>query len=104
MGISYKSNNNIRFSCKYHVVWFPKYKRKILVGKIENRLKQIIKQICIEKQSKLLEVECDKDHVHILVDVDPQYGIHKLIKQIKARSSKVLRSEFSFLKTSLPTL
>lgn len=51
-----------------------------------------------------MEVECDKDHVHILVDIDPQYGIHKLIKQIKGRSSKILRAEFSYLKTSLPTL
>lgn len=104
MKISYRSNNNIVFSCKYHVIWCPKYRRKILVGNIESRLKKIVKQICIEKNVILLEIECDKDHVHILVDVDPQYGIHKLIKQIKGRSSKLLRSEFPILKTSLPTL
>ena len=104
MKISYRSNRNIVFSCKYHVVWCPKYRRKVLIGKVESRLKKIIKQVCNEKKAILSEVECDKDHVHILVDIDPQYGIHKLIKQIKGRSSKILRAEFSYLKTSLPTL
>ena len=104
MKIAYKSNNNICYSCKYHVVWCPKYRRKILVDKLENRLKQIIKEVCEEREAALMEIECDKDHVHILVEVDPQYGIHKLIKQIKGRSSKILREEFPFLKNILPTL
>jgi len=104
MKIAYKSNNNICYSCKYHVVWCPKYRRKILVDKLENRLKQIVKEVCEEREAELMEIECDKDHVHILVEVDPQYGIHKLIKQIKGRSSKILREEFPFLKNILPTL
>lgn len=104
MKMSYRSNRNIVFSCKYHVVWCPKYRRGILTGKVERRLKKIIKEVCAEKNVTLLEMECDKDHIHLLVDVDPQYGIHKLIKFMKGRSSKILRSEFPFLKTSLPTL
>jgi len=44
------------------------------------------------------------DHVHLLVDVDPQFGIHRLIKNIKGRSSRILRQEFKFLTTKLPTL
>ena len=104
MKVAYKSNNNICYSCKYHVVWCPKYRRKILVDKLENRLKQIVKEVCEEREAELMEIECDKDHVHILVEVDPQYGIHKLVKQIKGRSSKILREEFPFLKNILPTL
>lgn len=104
MKISYRSNNNIVFSCKYHVVWCPKYRRKVLVGALEERLKKIVSEVCAEKNATLIEAQCDKDHIHILVDIDPQYGIHKLIKQIKGRSSKVLREEFPLLKKTLPTL
>lgn len=56
------------------------------------------------KKVELIEIECDKNYIHILVDCDPQYGIHKLIKLIKGRSSKILREEFPALKKTLPTL
>jgi len=52
----------------------------------------------------LIEIECDKDHIHILVEVAPQFGVHKFVKRVKGVSSKILREEFSFLKTRLPTL
>lgn len=71
---------------------------------MEKRLKVIVKEVCMERNTHLIEVECDKDHIHMLVDVDPQFGIHKLIKQIKGRSSKILREEFPFLKKILPSL
>ena len=104
MKITYRSNRNIVFSCKYHIVWCPKYRKKVLHGKVETRLKKIIKDVCIEKNADLIEIECDNDHVHLLVDVDPQYGVHKLIKQMKGRSAKILREEFVFLKSTLPCL
>jgi putative transposase len=100
----YKSNNNIVYSCKYHVVWCPKYRRKVLVGDVEVRLKQIVAEVCEELQCELIEVECDKDHIHLLVEVDPQFGVHKLIKRIKGHSSRLLRQEFEHLRTKLPTL
>jgi len=102
--MKYKSNNNIVYSNKYHVVWCPKYRRKVLVGDVELRLKDIVKEVCLEKEAELFEIECDKDHVHLLVEVDPQYGIHRLIKQMKGRSSRLLRQEFKHLTTKLPTL
>jgi len=104
MSISYRANRNIVYSCKYHIVWCPKYRRKVLTGKVESRLKRIIKDVCSEKEIILIEIECDKDHVHMLVDIDPQFGVHKFVKLAKGRSSKILRDEFPFLKTTLPTL
>jgi putative transposase len=104
MNIIYKSNNNIVYSCKYHVVWCPKYRRKVLIGKIEIRLKELIQEICIELQSELIELEIMPDHVHLLIEVDPQFGIHKVIKTIKGKTSRMLRKEFPLLTTKLPTL
>ena len=97
-----RSNRNIIFSCKYHVVFCPKYRRQVLGA--DKRLKQIIAEMAEETDSILLETEVMPDHVHLLVDVDPQFGIHRLVKAMKGRSSRLLRNEFPWLKSRLPTL
>jgi putative transposase len=56
MDIEYKSNNNIVYSCKYHVVWCPKYRRKVLVGEIEVRLKELIREMCEEVPLVVIEI------------------------------------------------
>lgn len=101
---NYKHSKQVVYSSKYHIVWCPKYRRKVLVGKIEKRLKQLIKEVCKEKQAELIEYEIMPDHVHILVEIHPQFGIHKLVRFIKGRSSRILREEFPELKSKLPTL
>lgn len=100
----YKSNNNIMYSCKYHVVWCTKYRRKVLVGEVAVRLKMLIQQICDDIKAEIIEIEIMPDHVHLLVDVDPQYGIHKLVKAVKGSTSHTLRQEYRHLCTKLPTL
>jgi putative transposase len=102
--VSYQSNRNVVYSCKYHVIWCPKYRRKVLIQGVENRLKDIIHLVCQEKKAEILELEIMSDHVHLLAEVDPQLGIHLLIKKIKARSSRLLRQEFLWLRSKLPTL
>ena len=102
--MNYKSNRNVVYSCKYHVVWCPKYRRKVLVNGVDSRLKELIIQICQEIQVEIIEIEIMPDHVHLLIEVDPQFGIHKAIKLIKGRTSRILRTEFPYLRTKLPTL
>ena len=102
--MNYKSNNNIVCSCKYHIVWCPKYRRKVLVNGVDTRLKELIIQVCQEIQVDIIEMEIMPDHVHLLLEVDPQFGVHKAIKTIKGRTSRILRQEFPRLKTKLPTL
>ena len=102
--IAYKSNHHVYFSCKYHVVWCPKYRRKVLVEQIAKRLEQIIREVCEEHQAEILSIEIMPDHVHLLVEVDPQFGIHRLIKLVKGRSSRYLRQEYPSLTTRMPTL
>lgn len=102
--IPYKSNRNVCYSCKYHVVWCPKYRRKVLIEGIAERLDQIISDVCQEHQSDILSMEIMPDHVHLLVECDPQFGIHRLVRLMKGRSSRLLRQEFPVLKRKLPTL
>ena len=100
----YKSNHNVVYSCKYHVIWCPKYRRKVLVGSVADRLKELIYQVANELGVEVLEMETDRDHIHLLVEVDPQFGVNKFVKIAKGRSSRVLRSEYSHLRSRLPTL
>jgi putative transposase len=102
--IAYKSNHNVYFSCKYHVVFCPKYRRKVLLDAVAKRLEQLIREVCQEHQAEVLSLEIMPDHVHLLVEVDPQFGIHRLVKLVKGRSSRYLRQEFPFLTTRMPTL
>ena len=100
----YKSNRNIVYSCKYHIVWCSKYRRKVLIGPVEKRLKNIINDVAKQYNVEIIEMETNIDHIHILCEVDPHFGVHKFIKYAKGRSSRILRNEFHHLKTKLPTL
>jgi putative transposase len=99
-----RSNGNVVYQCTFRVVWCPKYRRPVITGDVDTRLKQIIRDVCAERDAPIAELETMPDHVHLLVTVDPQYGIHRLVKQIKGRSSRLLRQEFPHLRRRLPTL
>jgi putative transposase len=100
----YKSNRHIVYSSKYHVVWCPKYRRKVLVGPIAKRLERILRTLCGEMKVDVLALEIMLDHVHLLCEVDPQFGVHRLVRRLKGHTSHTLRTEFPSLKSRLPTL
>jgi putative transposase len=102
--MEYKSNKNVVYSCKYHVVWCPKYRRKVLVNGVDERLKELIEEVCCENRIDVIEMEIMPDHVHLLMEVDPQFGLHKAVKLIKGRTSHVLREEYPWLRSRLPSL
>ncbi len=99
-----RTNNNVVYRCTYHVVWCPKYRRSVLKGDVDTRLQAIIREVCAEHDAPIVELETMPDHVHLLVTCDPQYGIHRLVKAIKGRSSRLLRQEFPSLRSRIPTL
>ncbi|MBQ9046260.1 MAG: IS200/IS605 family transposase [Solobacterium sp.] len=102
--MEYKSNNNVVYSCKYHVVWCPKYRRPVLVDGVDERLKELVKETRGQMNVDLLEMEVMPDHVHLLIEVNPQYGIHKAVKRLKGYSSRILREEFPWLRSRIPSL
>lgn len=104
VNMDYKSNNNVYYSCKYHVVWCPKYRRKVLIDAVEPRFKELIQEAAHEINVEIIEMEIMPDHVHLLLEVDPQFGIHRAVKHIKGYTSRVLRNEFCSLRSRLPSL
>jgi putative transposase len=74
----------------------------VLVGPIAKRCEQVIRQVATKYRAEILEIM--PDQVHVLVEVDPQFGIHRLVKHLQGVSSHTLRQEFRPLKSRLPTL
>jgi putative transposase len=101
---NYKHKYNLVYDCKYHIIFTPKYRRKVLVDGVDIRLKELI----LEKQSQydysVIEMEVMPDHVHLLLDINAKLSPYHCVKLIKGYTSKILREEFPFLKSRLPTL
>ncbi|WP_429826528.1 IS200/IS605 family transposase [Brevibacillus laterosporus] len=104
MSRSVESNNNIVFDCKYHVVFCPKYRKKVLIEPVDVRLKELFLEKAQELRTEVVEMEIMPDHVHLLITCDPQFGIHRIVKHLKGYTSRVLRMEFRHLKSRLPSL
>ncbi|WP_270839051.1 IS200/IS605 family transposase [Peptacetobacter hiranonis] len=100
----YKSNNNIVYNCKYHIIWCPKYRKPVLVEDVEKMLKNILSFKANELGAEIIEMETDKDHVHLLISCDPQFGIHRVVKGLKGFSARVLRENFPHLKSTMPSM
>ena len=67
-------------------------------------MKELVREVCDELGIGVIKMEVMPDHVHLLMEVDPQFGIHKAVKAIKGRTSRVLRQEYGWLRSRLPTL
>lgn len=104
MNTTYHSNRNIVYACTYHVVWCPKYRRPVLTGDVSVRLRELLLSHATTIAVGVLELEVLPDHIHLVLDVDPQFGIHKAVKSLKGHTSRILREEFPELTTRLPTL
>jgi len=88
----------------YHSVWCPKYRRKVLVGKVEKRLKELIKEKAELLECKVLALEVMLDHFHLFIEGKPLQTPNYIIGQIKGYISHQLREEFVDLRLKLPTL
>ena len=100
----YNKTHSIVFSCQYHVIFCPKFRRKVLVDGVDVRLKELILNKQEDYGYKALDMEVMPDHVHLILDVNPQNGIVNIIGQIKGYSAHILREEFPWLKSRLPCL
>lgn len=100
----YKSDYHCIYSCQYHIIFCPKYRRAVLTDDIAKRLKKLIKEKQQEYLYEVLEMEVMTDHVHLLLDVHPKIGVFNVVNKIKGYTSKILREEFPILKRKLPCL
>jgi putative transposase len=79
--------NHSRWECKYHLVWIPKYRRKVLYGQLRKYLGQIFRELAKNRESEILEGHMLPDHVHMLISIPPKYAVAQVVGYIKGKSA-----------------
>ena len=100
----WKQSNTCVYNTSYHIIWCPKYRRKVLIGGVEIRIKELIEQKAKEINVEIGKMEIMPDHVHLFIKARPVHSPQYLVSQFKGFTSFVLRNEFPELKRKLPTL
>jgi putative transposase len=83
----WESLSHVRWECKYHVVIIPKYRRKMLYGKLRGKIGAILRDLCKQKGVEVLEGKARPDHIHICLSVPPRYSIAYVIGFLKGKSA-----------------
>ena len=86
------------WECKYHLVFAPKYRRQIIYGKLKSDVAQILSTLCKRKGIEIIEAECCKDHVHMLVRIPPKYSVSEIMGYLKGKSSLMIFEKHANLK------
>ena len=86
------------WNCKYHIVFAPKYRRRIVYGKIKADIGKILRLLCQRKEIEIIEAECCKDHIHMLVKIPPKYSVSSIVGYLKGKSSLMIFDRHANLK------
>lgn len=100
----YTHEHSVVYSCQYHIVFCPKYRRKVLIDGVDARLKELVREKQNEYGYEVIEIEVMPDHVHLLLSIDPRLCPSDVIGKIKGYTAHQLREEFTWLRSRLPSL
>lgn len=100
----YSYSSHSVYNLGYHIIWCPKYRRKVLVSGVDERLKELLLEKAAALEITIEKMEVMPDHVHLFVKSKPTLAVHFIVNQLKGYTSVMLRREFPKLKSRLPTL
>ena len=93
----YRTGAHTKTDLKVHLVWIPKYRKKVLVGPVAVRARDVIRQIAFEHELEIISGKVGKDHIHLFISYRPTQNISKIMQWLKGISSRILLSEFAYL-------
>ena len=96
--MGYTSGSHTVFHHRYHIVWVPKYRFKVLRGQIRERVRIIIRQVCSELGVEIINGVLSADHVHMFVEIPPHIAVSQFMQRVKGRSSRKIQQEFPELR------
>ena len=96
----YQSQSHVKWECKYHIVWCPKYRRKQLYGNLRRRFGEIIYELCRQKGVEVIEGHARPDHGHLCLSMPPKYSVSSIVGFLKGKSAIRLHKEFSKAKST----
>ena len=94
----YRHSAHAVYDIKYHIIWITKYRYKVLRGRVAERARDLIRQICEAREVVVIRGAVSPDHIHMLVSAPPQLAPSKLVQYMKGRSSRRLQDEFEELR------
>jgi len=94
--MSYTTGCHTIFHHRYHIVWVPKYRYKVVRGKIRERIRTIVRQVCKEMGVTIVSGVLSTDHVHIFVEIPPHVAVSYFMQKVKGRTSRKIQQEFQF--------
>ncbi len=103
-GNRWKRSATSVYNIGYHLIWCPKYRRKVLVGEVAERLRELLLQKADEIQVEIAQMEIMPDQLHLFVKATPTNSPHFIVQQLKGYTSRLIRSEFPRMKSRLPSL
>ena len=89
----WQSLSHVKWECKYHVVFVPKYRRKVLYGRLRGQVGAILRDLCVQKEIGLLEGHAMIDHVHVVLSIPPKYSVAYTIGFLKGKSAVRIHRE-----------
>jgi putative transposase len=93
-----RSLSHTVWECKYHIVWVPKKRRKIIFGKLRQELRIILKRLCQYKGVEVVEGTMCIDHIHVCLAIPPKYSVSTIVGYLKGKSAMILFEKYSRLK------
>ena len=98
MKLDTSSLAHTKWECKYHIVFAPKYRRKIIFGKIRQDIGQMLRKLCDYKGVEIIEAESGVDHIHMLLSIPPKYSVAQIMGYLKGKSSLMIFEKYANLK------
>ena len=98
MKLDTNSLAHTKWECKYHIVFAPKYRRRIIYGKIKADIGQMLRKLCEYKGIEIIEAEACKEHIHMLVSIPPKYSVAQIMGYLKGKSSLMIFEKYANLK------
>ena len=98
MKLDVNSLAHTQYECKYHIVFAPKYRRKIIYGKIKVDIGRMLRKLCEYKGVEIIEAEACPDHIHMLVSIPPKYSVAQIVGYLKGKSSLMIYEKYANLK------
>ena len=96
--MGYSKGCHTTFHHRYHIVWAPKYRYKVLIGAVRLRVREVIKQVCDEMGVTIINGALSKDHVHMFVEIPPHIAVSDFVRRAKGRSSRKIQQEFEHIR------
>jgi putative transposase len=92
---NYRSLSHTKWECKYHVVFIPKYRKKVIYGEIRRHLGDVLRRLAEQRESRIEEGHLMADHVHMMISIPPKYSVAQVIGYLKGKSAIHIAREFA---------